>query len=55
MAWQYVTFDPNFLKLAPLILQQQRGITSLSGGVGPGGAYRANIDHLLYQINTKYF
>lgn len=37
-AWQYVTLDPNFLKQAPLILQQHNGITSLSGGIGPGGA-----------------
>lgn len=37
-AWQYVTLDPNFLKQAPLILQQHKGITSLSGGIGPGGA-----------------
>lgn len=38
-AWQYITLDPNFLKQAPLILQQHSGITSLSGGIGPGGAW----------------
>ena len=46
-AWQYVTLDPNFLKQAPLILQQHKGITSLSGGMGPAGAYkkRSNLFH----------
>ena len=46
-AWQYVTVDPSFLKLAPFILQQHNGITSLSGGVGPGGAFK-------YKVKIKY-